>query len=190
MFETTRSGDGPGRFDLDAQSVFATACKPSLVAGATMSLSAIITPAILDKVIGLLVPLLIDSAGGDLPTARHAATSLLADYEPQTEEELRLAAEIIGFGFGALDALSQSMAPDLTLNAILRLRGSANAQHRCANQCQRTLDKLRKERRLAEATVQLLAGEPASNDRTVTTDMDFLHRCWHPTIRQPRKPRH
>ena len=116
-----------------------------------MSFPITIAPAILEKIIGLLVPLFLTETGGDLLAAQHAARCLLADYDVETEEELRLAAEIIGFGFGALEFLSQSMAPGLTMNAVLRLRGSANAQHRSANQCQRTLDKLRKDRRIAKA---------------------------------------
>jgi hypothetical protein len=114
-----------------------------------MFLSTNINPAVAYKIIGLLTPLFLCSAGTDVLTARHAASQMLAAYNVQTEEELRLAAEIIGFGFGALDALSRSTAHGLSISAILRLRGSANAQHRSANQCQRTLEKLRKERRIA-----------------------------------------
>jgi hypothetical protein len=73
----------------------------------------------------------------------------LAAYDPSDEQELRLAAEIISFGFAALEGLAKAMNPELPVNAILRLRGNANAAHRSGHQCQRTLDKLRKERRTA-----------------------------------------
>ena len=81
------------------------------------------------------------------PPPAHAVLSTLAAYDAEDEQELRLAAEIISFGFAALEALAKAMNPDLPLNAVLRLRGNANAAHRSGHQCQRTLDKLRKERR-------------------------------------------
>ena len=127
-----------------------------------MSFPTIIAQAVLDRIIAVLMPLFLTDGQGDQVTARQAAISLLDDYNTETEEELRLAAEIISFGFGALDFLGQSMAPELTMNAVLRLRGSANTQHRSANQCQRTLDKLRKERRTmaADPKVKPLAPTP------------------------------
>ena len=111
-----------------------------------MSLYAKVSPIFLDKVISLLVSLFLTTAGGNEDAAREAAESTLASYDVETEEEIRLAAEITNFGFGALEALSKSMDPNLPLNAVLRLRGSANALHRSGHQCQRALDKLRKDR--------------------------------------------
>jgi hypothetical protein len=133
-----------------------------------MSLFPNITPIFLDYIIGLLAPLFRTAAGGDLEAARHTAKCLLASYDVETEDEIRLVAEIASFSFGALDALGKSMDPDLSLNAILRLRGSANAQHRSAHQCERSLDKLRKERRTAVATTETAppAPEPPA-DRAV-----------------------
>ena len=43
------------------------------------SLSATITPAVLDKILGSLASLFLASAGGDPAAARHAAACLLAD---------------------------------------------------------------------------------------------------------------
>jgi predicted membrane metal-binding protein len=110
------------------------------------SLPASITPAILDKILANLALLFLTAAGGDLPTARHAASRLLAAYDVATEEELRLAADIVSFGFHALDALGQSMAPDLSLKEILRLRGSAVSLNRQSHRSQRKLDQLRRDR--------------------------------------------
>jgi hypothetical protein len=141
----------------------------------SLQLSTAITAAVLDKVIGLLVPLFMITAEDDVFAARHAASRLLAAYNAETEEELRLAAEIIGFGFGALDALSRSMADGLSANAVLRLRGSANSQHRSANQCQRTLDKLRKERRIpttrSKDAPELELAEPATAETLKLSDL-------------------
>jgi hypothetical protein len=106
-----------------------------------------IAPAFLEEMVAHLLHLFIRGAGGDEAAARYAVLSTLAAYDPSDEQELRLAAEIISFGFAALEALAKAMNPDLPLNAVLRLRGNANAAHRSGHQCQRTLDKLRKERR-------------------------------------------
>ncbi len=120
-----------------------------------MSLFPHVTRVFLDKVIGLLVPLFLTTAGEDMEAAREAAESTLASYDVETEEEIRLAAEITSLGFGVLDALAKAMDPNLPLNAVLRLRGSANALHRSAHQCQRALDKLRKQRDMPASQTQV-----------------------------------
>jgi hypothetical protein len=114
-----------------------------------MSSFPLVAPAFLEEMVAYLLHLFIRGAGGDQAAARHAVLSTLAAYDAKDEQELRLAAEIISFGFATLEALAKSMDPDLPLNAVLRLRGTANAAHRSGHQCQRTLDKLRKERRTA-----------------------------------------
>jgi hypothetical protein len=128
-----------------------------------MSLFPNVTRVFLDTIVMRLVPWFLTVADGSLEAARQAALSLLASYNVETEEEIRLAAEITSFGFSALAALSSSLDPDLPLNAVIRLRGSANALHRSAHQCQRTLDKLRKERRMAVASTETV-------DQTATTE--------------------
>jgi hypothetical protein len=133
--------------------------------------AAVITPVIIDAMISLLVPLFVPGRGGDLVAARQIAARLLANYNAETEEELRLAAEIIGFAFTALDALARSMAPDLTLNQVIRLRGLANSQHRSANQCQRTLDKLRLERRVTAAKAAIKKAVETTVPETATPDI-------------------
>ncbi len=90
-------------------------------------------PAILNTVLGHLASHFLEAADGDLPTARHAANRMLAAYDVQTEEELHLATDIIGFGFHALEALSAAAAPDLSLNQKIRLRGSAVSLNREAH---------------------------------------------------------
>jgi hypothetical protein len=159
-----------------------------------MPCSTVITPAILDKVLSLLVPLFLTDTDPDLLAARHAASRLLAAYNAETEEELRLAAEIISFGFGALDALAKSMAPGLTMSTVLRLRGSANAQHRSANQCQRTFDKVRKERRIGAAGASRQAREvapeqPVSADPLMSGDDAQPTRQPIPVVSQSRQQR-
>ena len=108
-----------------------------------------IAPAILDTVGAHLALLFLTGASGDETAARDAARATLATYAAETEEELRLAAGIISFGFHALEALSQAAAPDLSLNRVLRLRGSAVSLSRESHKAQRKLDQLQRARRAA-----------------------------------------
>jgi hypothetical protein len=120
-------------------------------------ISATISQAILDTVLGRLALLFLTGAAGDLATAREAARQMLAAYNPETPAELSLAAEIIGFSLHALEALGQAAASDLSLNRILRLRGSAVSLSREAHKSQRKLDQLQR----ARATQQPAEAQPA-----------------------------
>jgi hypothetical protein len=112
-----------------------------------MSLPTTLPAAILDTILGRLALLFLSGAAGDLTAARHAAARMLASYHPETEDELRLAANIISFSFHALEALSQAATPDMPLTRILRLRGSAVSLSRESHKAQRRLDQLQKARR-------------------------------------------
>jgi hypothetical protein len=120
-------------------------------------ISATISQAILDTVLGRLALLFLTGAAGDPTTAREAARQMLAAYNPETPAELSLAAEVIGFSLHALEALGQAAAPDLSLNRILRLRGSAVSLSREAHKSQRKLDQLQR----ARATQQPVEAHPA-----------------------------
>ena len=111
-----------------------------------MSLAATLSTVILDTVLGRLALLFLTGAGGDLTLAREAARQMLADYHPETNDELRLAAEIINFSFHALEALGQAATPEMTLNKILCLRGSAVSLSREAHKSRRKLDQLQRDR--------------------------------------------
>jgi hypothetical protein len=115
-----------------------------------MSLAATLSTAILDTILGRLALLFLTGAGGDLTVARHAAAQMLAAYHAETEDELRLASEIVSFSFHALEALSQAMTPGMSLNHILRLRGSAVSLSRASHNAQRKLDQLQKARRAGQ----------------------------------------
>jgi pyruvate/2-oxoglutarate dehydrogenase complex dihydrolipoamide acyltransferase (E2) component len=105
-----------------------------------------ITPIILDKVIGHLAPHFLAASNGDLPTARHAASQILAAYHAENEEELRLAADIVSFGFHALETLAEAADPELSPNRKLRLRGNAVSLNRQSHKSWRKLDQLRRQR--------------------------------------------
>jgi len=139
-----------------------------------MSLFPNISAIFLDTIVSGLIPWLLTAAGGDASAAREATLLLLASYDVETEEELRLAAEITSYGLSALDALSRSVNPDLSLGAVLRLRGSANTAQRSKNQCQRVLDRLRKERRLDVAPAETQPpAEQVATDAPVPTGPEF-----------------
>jgi hypothetical protein len=103
--------------------------------------------AVVETVLTHLAKLFLIGAAGDITAARQAAAQMLAAYDPQTEDELRLAANIVGFSFHALEALGQAATPDMPLTKILRLRGSAVSLSRESHKAQRRLDQLQKVRR-------------------------------------------
>ena len=139
-----------------------------------------INPIFLETMLLRLVPLFLTVAQGCVDTARQAALDLLASYNAATEEELSLATEIASFSLGALEALGNSFNPDLSLSAVLRLRGNANALHRSAYQCERRLDKLRNER-LARETL------PPPDQTATTRDTPTPARPQIPLSRQQRR---
>ncbi len=83
----------------------------------------------------------------DLAAARTAAMEAVAAYQPANPGQMVAAAQIIANGLIALDGLRQSIDPDLSIPAKLRLRGNAvalqraNAQSAKALQSERTADK-------------------------------------------------
>jgi hypothetical protein len=94
---------------------------------------ALFTAAALDKTLAFLAPLFLDTPAADIAAARQAASATLAGYAVRSDRELRLAALIIAFSFGALDALSRAINPVLSMNQMLRLHGNANALNRAAH---------------------------------------------------------
>jgi hypothetical protein len=107
-----------------------------------MSLPAVILDTILDH----LARLFLTGAQGDEAAARDAAFRMLAAYNPESEDELRLAANIISFSFHALEALGQTTTPDMPITRILRLRGSAVSLSCESHKAERRLDQLRNTR--------------------------------------------
>ncbi len=139
-----------------------------------MSLPSPITPAILETVLGHLSGHFMTGANGDLPTARHAASRMLAAYKVKTAEELHLAADIVSFGFHALEMLSESAAPDLSLNNKLRLRTGAVSLSRETHKARRALDQLQRARLTGapkmEAQTAPIAEQAAATPDPTATD--------------------
>ena len=94
------------------------------------------------KIVAFLAPLCLDTCCGVIAAARATAMTVLASYDARNDHELRLAALVLAFSRGALDALAQAVNPELAENQVLRLRGNANALNRTALQNQKVLDDL------------------------------------------------
>ena len=118
---------------------------PTSTSAAT--LASCLPAAIVETTLTGLAPLFLDAAAGDIAAARDAVAQMLAAHHPETVDELRLAANIVGFGFHALQALGQSATPDMPLTRILRLRGSAVSLSRESQKAERRLEQLQRARR-------------------------------------------
>ena len=127
--------------------------------------------AILETVVTRLSALFLTGAAGDMTAARQAAAQMLSAYHSETDDELRLAANIISFSFQALEALGQAATPDMPLAKILRLRGSAVSLSRESHKAQRRLDKLQAARRAGIPTaVQPNPAQPEANRKSPRPD--------------------
>jgi hypothetical protein len=107
---------------------------------------------VLETILVRLAALFLIGTNGDPEAARHAAMQLLTAYQPETPDELTVAAQIIGHSFQALEALAQAAAPDLPLTRVLRLRSGAVSLSREAAKAQLRLLQLQKSRPQAAPT--------------------------------------
>jgi len=123
--------------------------------------------AILETIVFHLAALFLAGAGGDIDAARDAARHMLMAHHPETEAELRLAANLISHSFQSLEALGQAATPDMPLARVMRLRGSAVSLSRESHKAERRLQQLQKARREgspaqpAETQSQPVQPEPA-----------------------------
>jgi hypothetical protein len=111
-----------------------------------MSQPIAVTPDFLNKILTLLAPLFLAATDGDMGAAQEAAHHALIDYGARTDDELRLAALVVAFGFGSLDALSKAADKDLSLDEVMDLRDNATALSTAGFQSQTALDRLQKQR--------------------------------------------
>ncbi|MFO1024674.1 MAG: hypothetical protein U1E70_05770 [Acetobacteraceae bacterium] len=99
-------------------------------------------------ILDLLLPLFLRYAG-TRNEAGLVVLDLLIEQKPQTNEELGLIGEVIGFRYKALGLIRDSEHPDLPIATVLQLTKTANALRRNEAAAQRKLDALRRAR-LAE----------------------------------------
>jgi hypothetical protein len=137
-----------------------------------MSLAKTLPAAVLETILSHLAALFLTGAAGDMTAAREAAAQMVSAYHPETEDELRLAANVISFSFQALEALGQAAAPDMPLTRTLRLRGSAVSLSRESHKAQRRLDKLQTARRAGIPTK--IQPEPAQPERKIEKALGLI----------------
>lgn len=112
-----------------------------------MSFATIVPAAVLETILSHLAALFLTGAAGDTAAARDAASLMLDAYRPETENELRLAAKIVGFSFQAIQALGQAATPDVPLTRVFRLHSGAVSLSRASEKAERRLEQLQKARR-------------------------------------------
>jgi hypothetical protein len=98
---------------------------------------------LINLIVTLLTPMFLTGAGGDLTYARMAAFETIQAYRAETNADLIVAAKIIAFGLAALGSLCLSMADDLPISMVLRLRANANACSRSEEKNRRALQQTR-----------------------------------------------
>jgi hypothetical protein len=90
-------------------------------------------------IVTYLTPMFLATTGGDIQYARSAATEAVNAYAARDPIDLLSIAQIIAFGLAILDSLNRSMAEDLPIALVLRLRGNAVSLGRIAERCRRAL---------------------------------------------------
>jgi hypothetical protein len=94
---------------------------------------------VMSLIVAFLTPMFLAVSGGDFNYARIAAIETVNAYRIQNHADLIAIAQIIAFGLAALGSLGQSMADDLPLAMVLRLRANATALSRSAERNRRAL---------------------------------------------------
>jgi hypothetical protein len=98
------------------------------------------TNPLMSLVVALLLPTFLGVTAGDIALARMAAIETINDYRARNSADLIAIAQIIACGLAALGSLSLSMDDNISLSMTLRLRGSAVALNRSAEQNRRVLN--------------------------------------------------
>jgi hypothetical protein len=98
------------------------------------------TNTLMSLIVTLLLPTFLGVTAGDIALARMAAIETINDYRARNNADLIAIAQIIACGLAALGSLSLSMDEEISLSMALRLRSSAVALNRSAEQNRRVLN--------------------------------------------------
>ena len=90
-------------------------------------------------IVTLLTPMFLLTTDGDLALARAAAAHTVSVYTARNPIDLILIAQTIALGLAVLSSVSLSMAENLPINLVVRLRGNATSLNRAAETCRRAL---------------------------------------------------
>jgi hypothetical protein len=97
------------------------------------------TTYLMNLIIGFLTPMLLDATGGDRAQAEKTAIQTVNAYAIRNPAELLLVGQSIALGIAMLSSVSLSIAENIPIGLILRLRANAVSLHRAAEQCRRAL---------------------------------------------------
>jgi hypothetical protein len=124
-----------------------------------------ISAAVVDMVIGFLLPLLLPGAGGNVQAATAVVLELLAGHQPQTARELRLAGEAVAYSLKGLAMLGKASEPGISTEVMDSSLKWACTLARSGHQAQRRLDELQRIGRPA-ARRQDPAAEPGPGPKS------------------------
>jgi hypothetical protein len=97
------------------------------------------TTIFMNLIIAFLTPMILAATGGDRAKARETAIQTVNAYAARNPAELLLVGQSIALGIAMLSSVSLSMAENIPISLILRLRANAVSLHRAAEQCRRAL---------------------------------------------------
>jgi hypothetical protein len=97
------------------------------------------TSILMNLIVAFLTPMLLTAIGGDRALAKATAIETVNAYAARNPAELLLVGQSIALGIAMLSSVSLSMAENIPISLILRLRANAVSLHRAAEQCRRAL---------------------------------------------------
>jgi hypothetical protein len=129
------------------------------------------TDILMNLIVALLAPMFLCVTAGDVALARMAAAETVNAYRARDHADLIAIAQIVAYGLAALGSLSLSMADEIPLSMILRLRlrGNAVALNRSAEQNRRAI----REHRGDNPILLPVAMETAPETPTMFADDDY-----------------
>jgi hypothetical protein len=94
---------------------------------------------VMNLIVAFLTPMFLATTGGDLSYARAAAIETVNAYTARNPADLLLIGQSIALGLAVLSSIGLSMAENIPINLILRLRGNAVSLHRASDRCRRAV---------------------------------------------------
>src|SRR5277367_2069215 len=87
----------------------------------------------MNLVVAFLTPILLVATGGDRSEATAMAVETINAHTARNPADLLLVGESIALGLGVLGSIGLSMAENIPIDQILRLRNNAASLHRAAD---------------------------------------------------------
>jgi hypothetical protein len=131
----------------------------------------------MNLILAYLTPMLLVATGGDRAQAEATAIQTINAYAARNPVELMLAAQSFALGIAMLSSVSLSMAENLPINLILRLRANAVSLHRAAERCRRALPEPDPDYISPAPTVPLSDAERAKEQRVIVASAQSRQRA-------------